>query len=179
MPLNYHKGKVISLSEVGLDERWLQERILEDPSLLDLGDVSVVQRERKQAPDDEGDGELADRDYWEKRSNPESLRIVDQCAQLLSTDGHRPRLTYNRHHIAMGGSRQNFAWFHPRKAQKHCHFHVKVGEANLQESTAKLEGAGISVEPHRKNGLRVIVTPAEMKQHEQVVRDVLGQASMA
>ena len=129
-------------------------------------------------PDDEGDGELADRDYWEKRSNPESLRIVDQCAQLLSTDGHRPRLTYNRHHIAMGGSRQNFAWFHPRKAQKHCHFHVKVGEANLQESTAKLEAAGISVEPHRKNGLRVIVTPAEMRQHESVIREVLGSASV-
>src|SRR6266446_4534908 len=50
MPLNYHKAKVISLAEAGLDERWLQERILEDPSLLGLGDVSVGQRERKQAP---------------------------------------------------------------------------------------------------------------------------------
>ena len=50
MPLNYHKAKVISLAEAGLDERWLQERILEDPTLLGLGDVSVVQRERKQAP---------------------------------------------------------------------------------------------------------------------------------
>src|SRR5436190_6515680 len=50
MPLNYHKAKVISLAEAGLDERWLQERILEDPTLLGLGDVCVVQRERKQSP---------------------------------------------------------------------------------------------------------------------------------
>jgi len=56
--------------------------------------------------------------------------------------------------------------------------HVKVGEANLQDATAKLEAAGISVEPHRKNGLRVIVTPAEMKQHESVIREVLGNASV-
>ena len=78
----------------------------------------------------------------------------------------------------MGGNRQNVAWFHPRRVQKHCHFHVKVGEANLQDATAKLEAAGISVEPHRKNGLRVIVTPAEMKQHESVIREVLGNASV-
>src|SRR5207245_3706941 len=68
-------------------------------------------------PEEEGEGE-ADRDYWEKRSNPESLRIVDQCVQLLSTDGHRPRLTYHRGHITMGGNRQHFAWFHPRRVQK-------------------------------------------------------------
>src|SRR5438132_2836315 len=37
-------------------------------------------------PEEEGEGE-ADRDYWEKRSNQESLRIVNQCVQLLSTDG--------------------------------------------------------------------------------------------
>ena len=55
---------------------------------------------------------------------------------------------------------------------------VKVGEANLQDANAKLEAAGISVEPHRKNGLRVIVTPAEMKQHESVIREVLGNASV-
>ena len=42
MPLNYHKGKLISLSEAGLDERWLQQRIDEDPSLLGLGDVDSM-----------------------------------------------------------------------------------------------------------------------------------------
>ena len=35
-------------------------------------------------PEEEGE---ADRDYWEKRSNQESLRIVNQCVQLFSTDG--------------------------------------------------------------------------------------------
>ena len=49
MSLNYHKAKPTTLGDAGLDERWLQERILEDPTLLGLGDVSVVQRERKQS----------------------------------------------------------------------------------------------------------------------------------
>ena len=34
MPLDYHKTKPITLGDAGLDERWLQERIVEDPSLL-------------------------------------------------------------------------------------------------------------------------------------------------
>ena len=47
MALTYHKAKPVSLAELGLDEPWLQERILEDPTILGLGDVSIVQRERE------------------------------------------------------------------------------------------------------------------------------------
>ena len=42
MSLLHYKAEPVTLSEVGLDETWLQERILEDPSLLGLGDLAVI-----------------------------------------------------------------------------------------------------------------------------------------
>jgi hypothetical protein len=282
MSLSYHKAKPVSLAEVGYDERWQQERILEDPTILGLGDVSIVQRERKQTSggridfllsdpetntmyeveimlgrldeshiirtieywdverrrwpnrdhkavivaeeitnrffnviglfnraipmiavqlnasqvedkiilnftrvldvyeqtEEEGEeAEPTDREWWERRSNRQSFSIVDQCATLLSNNGHTPRMTYNKHHIAMGGPRQNFCWFHPRKAQSHCHLHLKTGEANLSGVTSKIEEVGISVAPHRKDIIRVIITPHEMKEHEAVIREALRMAA--
>lgn len=282
MPLTYHKPTAIRLSDIDLDERWLQDHILEDPSILGLGDLSVIQRERKQPSggrldflmfdpesntmfeievmlgtldeshiirtieywdlersrwpnrehravivseeitsrffnviglfnraipmiaiqlaafqvdekviltftkvldifeppeEDEEAAEPTDREWWEKRSNPQSMAIVDECAELLSTPTTRPRMTYNKYHIAMGTPRQNFCWFHPRKAQAHCHFHLKTGEANLPTVSARLEEVGISVAPHRKDMIRVIVTPREMNEYREVIRAAMATAS--
>lgn len=281
MSLSYHKAKAISLAETDYDERWLQERILEDPSILGLGDLSVIQRERKQSaggrldflmsepeanmmyevevmlgrldeshiirtieywdierrrwpnrdhravivaeditnrffnvigllnraipiiaiqlgafqvddkivltftkvldiyeqPDEEEEAaEPTDRQWWERRSNRQSMSIVDQCVALLTENGKGPRITYNKHHVAMGGSRQNFCWFHPRKTQAHCHFHLKIGDPHLQEISSQLEEAGISVVPHRKDVIRVILTQTEMEQHKSIIKNVLTSA---
>src|SRR5689334_9764108 len=42
------KAKPVRLKSIGLDEKWLKEKILEDPSLLGLGDLQVIQREKIQ-----------------------------------------------------------------------------------------------------------------------------------
>src|SRR5215472_6410780 len=38
----------VELRSLGLDERWLQERILENPGLLGLGPLEIVSREHRQ-----------------------------------------------------------------------------------------------------------------------------------
>ncbi|MBM3233592.1 hypothetical protein FJZ19_00690 [Candidatus Pacearchaeota archaeon] len=48
MTLNYIKGEKVRLSDY-YDEKWLQKKIEDDPSLLGLGDLSVIARERKQS----------------------------------------------------------------------------------------------------------------------------------
>lgn len=48
MALELKKATPVSLRSLGLDERWLQDRIDDDPSLLGLGDLDVIRRERKQ-----------------------------------------------------------------------------------------------------------------------------------
>jgi len=46
--LKYRKTETKPLRDLGFDERWLQKRILEDPSILGLGELSVIERERVQ-----------------------------------------------------------------------------------------------------------------------------------
>lgn len=46
--LEYHKAEPLTLAQAGFDERWLQERIEEDPSILGLGDLNLLTRERRQ-----------------------------------------------------------------------------------------------------------------------------------
>lgn len=42
------KATPVRLRAVGLDERWLQDRIEEDPSILGLGDIQLLRREKPQ-----------------------------------------------------------------------------------------------------------------------------------
>ena len=48
MPIELRKATATRLRALGLDERWLQDRIEEDPSLLGLGDLNIVRREKSQ-----------------------------------------------------------------------------------------------------------------------------------
>ena len=48
MALELKKVNSVELRSVGLDERWLQDRIKEDPSLLGLGELEIVSREHRQ-----------------------------------------------------------------------------------------------------------------------------------
>jgi len=49
MSVNVRKGNPVPLRNLGLGERWLQDRIEEDPSILGLGDLQLIRRERLQS----------------------------------------------------------------------------------------------------------------------------------
>ena len=48
MSHKYVKVEPTSLRDAGLDEKWLQDRIFEDLTILGLGEVEVIERERRQ-----------------------------------------------------------------------------------------------------------------------------------
>jgi hypothetical protein len=48
MPPELLKATPTKLRQLGVDERWLQDRIDEDPTLLGLGDLQIVRREKSQ-----------------------------------------------------------------------------------------------------------------------------------
>jgi hypothetical protein len=49
MPEQISISKTLSLRECGLNEYWLQDQIAGDPSMLGLGDLEVVRREKQQS----------------------------------------------------------------------------------------------------------------------------------
>jgi len=46
--MEYIKSEPVKLRDIGKDEKWLQDRINNDPSILGLGDLTILQRERLQ-----------------------------------------------------------------------------------------------------------------------------------
>ncbi|MEW8029835.1 MAG: hypothetical protein AB2792_09645 [Candidatus Thiodiazotropha sp.] len=48
MDLEYIKSTSRKLKQLGFDERWLQRKIEEDTTILGLGDLTVIERERSQ-----------------------------------------------------------------------------------------------------------------------------------
>ena len=76
--MEFRKSTVVNLKNHPLyNERWLQERIAEDPSLLGLGDLVLKEQERRQPRAGRLDMLLAD---------PESLTRYEVELQLGATD---------------------------------------------------------------------------------------------
>jgi len=141
--------------------RFGDEVVLHFTKVLDINESAAD-------PEDAENAEPADRAFWERKANHESLAVVDFIKALVpSTDGE-PKLTYNRHHIALGTSGYNFGWFHPRKSP-HCNMHIKVGAEKRQDIIKGLEGAGIEAENQRSNSIRLNLTSKDIQDHRDQI----------
>lgn len=274
------KVQPTSVRDLGLSERWLQERVNEDPSIIGLGDLTIIERERAQpsggridfvladpeegiryeveimlgrldeshiiraieywdvertrypnlehraviiaeeitnrffnvisllnravpiiaiqlnafrtesqyfltftkvldiadlfASDEEVPGEQVDRLYWEKRSNPQTMAIVDRIVRLVPNEIRDVRVTYNKHHIAVGTSGRNFMWLHPRKNASHCHMHIHLNGDERAAWVTKLSEAGLDAGP-RGNEMKLRLSQKQLQDNEPLVRELLTQ----
>lgn len=120
--------------------------------------------------------EQTDRTFWERKTNPASLAIMDKIVNLVSEGGSKPRLTYNRHHIAMGTTGYNFGWFHPRKTLGHCHIEFRSTAETRDEALTKLQGGGIDASPRRTENVSFSLTKDSLEGHLDLVLDALRTA---
>src|ERR1700760_213725 len=49
MNYNYKSCQLVTLRDVGVDEKWIQDKIHADPSILGFGDAVVIEKERTQS----------------------------------------------------------------------------------------------------------------------------------
>lgn len=127
-------------------------------------------------PEDEEPAELVDRGYWEKRAKPESLAVVEAIRALTPSTNGEPRITFNKHHIALGTSGYNFCWFHPRRVASHCHMQIKVGAEKRQSLIERLEEAGIEAENQGRSSIRLGLSVKDIQDHRDVIEDVIRAA---
>ena len=120
--------------------------------------------------------EQADRAYWEKKSDPSSLAVVDKIVVALKTDNLDPRLTYNRYHIAMGTTGYNFCWFHPRKTAGHCHLEFRVTSETRDSIVSALQEAGIDASPRRTENATFSISSKALDEHIPIIKDILRRA---
>lgn len=283
MPVELKKAISVDLRTAGLDERWLQNRIQEDPSLLGLGELEVAAREHRQPlggridfllrdPEDEtyyetevmlgsldeshiirtieywdverqrrpnsdhravivaehitgrffnilrllnrcvpliaiklgafqADGtiflhpvtvldvyeelsdpispdqiEQTDRAFWEKKVKSQSLSVMDRIVDAFMHDGAAARLTHNRGHIALGTTGYNFCWFHPRKAEGHCHIEIRLTNDIREEALALLQERGVDASPKRAHNITLNITAKELEGALPTILELLKKA---
>jgi hypothetical protein len=249
--LELKKVTPIELRSAGLDEKWLQDRIKDDPAILGLGDLVILARERRQpaggkidflmyseedgtyfevevmlgaldeshiirtieywdierqrrpqsehravivaeqitsrffnvirllnrsvpiiavqlsafkiddasivlhavtvldvsedTPEDyvSSENEATDRKYWESKRDSHSLAVMDKIVAALKAAGIDERLSYNKYHIALGTTGNNFCWFHPRKTSGFCHIEFKLTPETRDAQLTALQKAGV------------------------------------
>lgn len=126
--------------------------------------------------DDEGEGgEQVDRRYWERRSGAVSLAVLDKVVAMVEKELGQPRVTYNKHHIALGTSGFNFCWFRPRKSTAHCHLRLKIGPDERDAVLQRLETAGVPATAFQRELITIKMSATHIDESRAVVLDVFRQ----
>jgi hypothetical protein len=285
MAFELKKIEPISIRAAGLDEKWLQDRILEDPAILRLGELDVLSKERRQpqggridflmyaqeeetyyeievmlgtldeshiirtieywdterqrrptaehrpvivaeqitsrsfnvlrlfnravpmiavqleafkidensvalhavtvldvaeeTPEDyvTEEAQQTDRKYWDQRVNPASLAIMDKIVAALKSDGIQEHLTYNKGHIALNSTGNNFCWFHPRQTE-YCHITLRLSPESRDEFLTTLQNAGIDASPKRPDRITFNLRKPVLDERLEPIIEALKKAEL-
>ncbi len=119
--------------------------------------------------------ERVDRAYWEKKS-PTLLAAMDRIVSSLEIANFKPRLTYNRGHIAMGTTGRNFCWFHPRKLPVVAHIDFRVSSETRDAYVASLQENQIDASPRRTEFVTFNITAGNLEKHLDLIKRFLQEA---
>lgn len=122
--------------------------------------------------------ETKDRKYWEGNSNPRSLSIMDEIIKSLpSTPGEPPKVTYNKNHIALGTSMQNYALFRPRKTEGYCQMDIKVPRDKITEVKELLQNIGVNVNLKKSGKLSLVLLTDDYNKNKKSINELFNKLS--
>lgn len=147
---------------------------IDDKIILNFTTVLDVYEE----PEDEEKlaGEEVGRPYWVKKADQKSIAIMDDMIAIAKDIYPNSRITYNKTHVALGTTRQNYLWFHPGKSTNYCHFHIKVGKDNLEKAKAEFEELGISLTSRKNDGLAISIQADELKKYREKIKQLIANS---
>lgn len=127
--------------------------------------------------EEEDQYEETDRNYWENRSTPQMLKVVDEIFESLREFIPEYELKYNKFYIGLAKNNlaKNFILFQPKKSFLHMCF--RGGEsADIAE---KIEAAGLDISfyPKRKQYYIKLKNAYEYKSNKELI-DSLVKRSM-
>jgi hypothetical protein len=120
--------------------------------------------------------EQTDRAYWERKGDPTSLTVMDEIVSALRSRNVEPRLTYNKYHIALGSTGNNFCWFHPRKSAGYCHIEFRLSSESRDAALASLQNIGIDAFPRKADILTFGITTKSLAEHMAEISGLLATA---
>lgn len=129
-------------------------------------------------PEDEEDlgGEIVDRHYWENRSNSKSIALMDELISITKEIYENPRVTYNKHHVALGTQRKNYAWLRPRKKEGYCPFQIRVGKGNVDKTREMLEEVGMPFNIRKEDIFTIALQASVFENNKEVIKGLFNNA---
>jgi len=124
------------------------------------------------------EAEQTDRKYWEKKRDFASLAVMDKILASMKASGVEERLSYNKHHIALGSKGNNFCWFHPRKTVGFCHIEFKLGPEERDEQLNDLQKAGIDASARGTDRISFSISNKTVDERLGPIIEALKQAEV-
>lgn len=102
---------------------------------------------------------------------------MDEIIKFISGVYPNVRITYNKHHIAIGTEMRNFMWFHPRKTQNNCHFEIKIKKEDFNNETrTKFDELGISYTLRREDVFAISMQTDKFRKNEEKITQIINQS---
>lgn len=120
-------------------------------------------------------GEVADRNYWEKRGTHTTVTMADDLLNLIKTIDPAIELKYNKFYIGLAkeGQPNNFAIFRPQK--NGLRLEVKLAKSDLVEG--KLNETGLDLMEYSRWGrYRIRLTKDDVKKHANFLQEIFQKA---
>lgn len=167
---------VISLFNGAIPLIALQMSAVKHGEDIELIFTKVLDRVSLANEDEDESAEITDRSYWEKRSTPQMMKIIDRIFQDVSDITTNYELKYNKFYvgIAKDGVANNFISFRPKK--QFIYFCIKLVED--EEITKQLEDKGFDASFVGRNKQYEIRFDSYSKyeKHQEFIRSLVQMA---
>ena len=126
--------------------------------------------------DEEDQGEPTDRGYWEKRSTPKIMKLVDRIHSMVEQHDSGVKPNYTKHYIGLekNGVANNYVSMIPQKKKANVRFQIPHSD----EVTDMIDESGIGTLPYDGYGnYRVIIPNATaIDNHNQLLTELINMA---
>jgi hypothetical protein len=141
-----------------------------------LNFVQVLDRGimRKDDTSESADTAPTDRNYWNTRSTPQVLEMIDTMLEIINQRAKpAQKLTFNKFYIGLSdGTRpRNFIYFSPRK--QFMYMNVKVASPQIFLSNAKQANLDAGIEGGH---IWITLTPRDVEPHRKLLTEVIHAA---
>ena len=128
-----------------------------------------------ESPEDEEDLglEIVDWGYWENKSTINSIKLLDDIIDITKEEYLDLKVTYNKHHVAIGTIVKNFMWIRPRKTDGYCHIEILVGQEDLEDSKQLIESVGETYTVRKDKILTFSITSSSFSKNYKIIKQLI------
>jgi hypothetical protein len=101
---------------------------------------------------------------------------MDKIIAGLKLSGIEPRLSYNKYHVALGSTGNNFCWFHPRKTPGFCHIDFKLSSEIRDQRLEQFQKAGIDASARGTERITFSVNNKTVDERLSPIIEILKEA---